>query len=77
MIEAQAISFTYPGATEPALNDLSLSVAAGEVYGLLGPSGAGKSTTQRILMGLQQGYSGSVHILGRPIAEGSLFDEVQ
>ena len=69
MIEARALSFTYPGAATPTLNDLNLSVASGEVYGLLGPSGAGKSTAQRILMGLQQGYFGSVHILGRPIAE--------
>ena len=35
-----------------ALNDLTLDVAEGEVFGFLGPNGAGKSTTLRLLLGL-------------------------
>ena len=67
MIRIENVHFTYPGAGSPALNGLSLEVARGEVYGLLGPSGAGKSTTQRILMGLLKGYTGTVDLFGQPI----------
>ena len=45
-----------------AVNDLSLTVAAGEIYGLLGPNGAGKTTTLRILAGLLPPTAGSARI---------------
>jgi fluoroquinolone transport system ATP-binding protein len=67
MIDVEDLRFTYPGAAAPTLGGLSFSIAKGEVYGLLGPSGAGKSTTQRILMGLLRGYSGSIRVFGEPI----------
>lgn len=67
MIGVSDLRFSYPGAGRPALDGVSFEVAAGEVYGLLGPSGAGKSTTQRILMGLLKGYSGTATVFGRPI----------
>jgi len=47
-----------------ALNQVSLSVAEGEVFGFLGPNGAGKTTTIRILLGLQQADGGSARIGG-------------
>ncbi|MBI4920779.1 MAG: ABC transporter ATP-binding protein [Devosia nanyangense] len=68
MIRVQDLRFTYKDAKTPTLDGLSFEIAVGEVYGLLGPSGAGKSTTQRILMGLQQGYTGKAAIFGRPVA---------
>jgi len=46
------------------LNELSLSVAAGEVHGFLGPNGAGKTTTLRILLGLLRSDGGSIRLLG-------------
>lgn len=46
-----------------ALDDLSLEVQPGEVFGLLGPNGAGKSTTMALLTGLQIPDSGSVRVL--------------
>lgn len=64
MIAVENLHFQYPGAGAPTLKGLSLSVADGEVYGLLGPSGAGKSTTQKILMGLLRGWSGRAEVLG-------------
>lgn len=64
-VEVRALSFTYAGALEPALRDVSFAVQRGEVFGFLGPSGAGKSTTQNILIGLLDGYTGSVDVLGR------------
>jgi fluoroquinolone transport system ATP-binding protein len=67
MIGVRDLGFTYPGAARPALDGVSFEIAPGEVYGLLGPSGAGKSTTQRILMGLLKGYSGTVTAFDRPL----------
>lgn len=47
-----------------ALDDLSLSVAPGEIYGFIGPNGAGKSTTIRLLLGMIRKQSGEVSVLG-------------
>ena len=49
--------------------DLSFEVLPGEIFGFLGPSGAGKSTTQKILIGLLRGFSGSVTVRGRPLTD--------
>ncbi|MDQ2918261.1 MAG: ABC transporter ATP-binding protein [Verrucomicrobiota bacterium] len=48
-----------------ALRDLSLNVAAGQVYGLLGPNGSGKSTTLKIILGLVSPTKGQAKIFGR------------
>ena len=47
-----------------AVEDLSLTVAPGEVFGFLGPNGAGKSTTVRLLLGLIRPTAGSAKIFG-------------
>ena len=47
-----------------AVNDLTLEVPCGSVYGLLGPNGAGKTTTLRLLLGLQRPTAGSAEVLG-------------
>ncbi|BCZ22377.1 ABC transporter ATP-binding protein [Mycobacterium senriense] len=47
-----------------AVEDLSLSVAPGEVFGFLGPNGAGKSTTIRLLLGLIRPTAGTAKIFG-------------
>jgi ABC-2 type transport system ATP-binding protein len=47
-----------------AVEDLSLTVHPGEVYGFLGPNGAGKTTTLRMLLGLIRPTSGTVRLLG-------------
>ena len=48
-----------------AVQDLSLEVAPGQVYGLLGPNGSGKSTTMKIVLGLISPSSGRTEIFGR------------
>ncbi|MBX3473974.1 MAG: ABC transporter ATP-binding protein [Planctomycetes bacterium] len=53
-----------------ALDGLSISVQAGEVYGLLGPNGSGKTTTFKIALGLIRPDTGSVTVLGN--SPGSL-----
>lgn len=50
--------------TRLALQDLSLDIPQGQIYGFAGPNGAGKSTTIKILVGLVQASSGSVSVFG-------------
>lgn len=69
MIDVKNLTFTYAKTHAPALHDLSFAVERGEIFGFLGPSGAGKSTTQKILIGLLQGYQGQVSVFGRPLAD--------
>ena len=47
-----------------AVDNVSLTMKTGEVFGLLGPNGSGKSTTMKMLLGLVQPDSGSVNVLG-------------
>ena len=47
-----------------AVNDVSLTVPQGAVYGFLGPNGSGKTTTIRLLLGLMNAHSGSITLLG-------------
>lgn len=51
-----------------AVDNLSLEIPRGQVFGLLGPNGCGKSTTLKIVLGLVQATSGSISILGSPSA---------
>jgi fluoroquinolone transport system ATP-binding protein len=67
VIHMQAFGYIYAGAKRPAVEELSFSVAPGEIFGFLGPSGAGKSTTQNVLIGLLSGYQGAITVLGRDL----------
>jgi ABC-2 type transport system ATP-binding protein len=51
-----------------AVDNVSLEVQAGEVYGLIGPNGSGKSTTMKVLLGLLRPTSGDCAIFGRDSA---------
>ncbi|MBA2341301.1 MAG: ABC transporter ATP-binding protein [Pyrinomonadaceae bacterium] len=55
-----------------ALNDLSLAVEQGEIFGFLGPNGAGKTTTIKLLMRLIYPTTGRARILGRDISDISM-----
>ncbi|HET6706217.1 ABC transporter ATP-binding protein [Amycolatopsis sp.] len=55
-----------------AVENLNLTVPAGEVYGFLGPNGAGKTTTLRMLLGLIRPTAGRVRLLGAEPGPGSL-----
>jgi fluoroquinolone transport system ATP-binding protein len=69
VIGVEGLTFTYPGGERPAVRDLTFEVTDGEVFGFLGPSGAGKSTTQNILIGLLEGWGGTVRVMGKPLQE--------
>lgn len=62
----------YGGSKTLAVDGLSLSINAGEVFGFLGSNGAGKSTTIRMIMNFLQPTSGSATILGRDSVRDSV-----
>lgn len=51
--------------TKPAVNELSLSVNRGEIFGFLGPNGAGKTTTIRVILDVLRPSNGSVRLFGQ------------
>lgn len=61
-IEINHLIKTYKGASAPAVNDISISIPQGSIFGLLGPNGAGKTTTISILCGLIKASSGEVTV---------------
>ena len=61
-IQVSGLSKSYDG--KKVIENLSFSVAAGEVYGLLGANGVGKSTTIECILGTKKADSGTVRILG-------------
>jgi ABC-2 type transport system ATP-binding protein len=70
MIEIRHLTKRYGAFT--AVDDISLTVSRGEIYGFLGPNGAGKTTTIRILAGLSLPTSGEVRIDGIDISSDGL-----
>jgi ABC-2 type transport system ATP-binding protein len=71
-IQTSNLTKKYAGETVTALDKLSITVAAGEVYGFLGANGAGKSTTIRTLLGFLAPTSGSAQICGLDIVRDSV-----
>lgn len=65
LIEAEGLRFSY--GREPVIDDVSLSVAAGDMLGVIGPNGSGKSTLLRLLSGVLQPAGGRIRINGRPL----------
>lgn len=63
------VSFTYPGASEPAVDDVSLTIPLGTSVGIVGSSGSGKSTLVDILLGLLAPQAGAVELDGQPLEE--------
>ena len=73
MLEMKNVVKTF--GTFKALDNLSLTVPKGAVYGLVGPNGAGKTTAIRHLAGVYRADSGSVTLDGQPIDENLLAKE--
>lgn len=61
-IRFEAVSFTYPGRDTSVINDVSLSISSGEIWGIVGQSGSGKSTLFHLLTNLYKPDSGSIFI---------------
>lgn len=65
MIKVSKLEFAYRQSLNKAIDGIDFTINDGEIFGFLGPSGAGKTTTQRIIIGLLCGYSGSVEVIGK------------
>ncbi|MDR7555036.1 MAG: ABC transporter ATP-binding protein [Armatimonadota bacterium] len=70
VIETQGLTKRYGAFT--AVDNLTLRVYAGEVFGLLGPNGSGKTTTILMLLGLTEPTSGTARVLGEDPARNPL-----
>lgn len=72
MIEVKNISKTYSGSGKKAVDNISLSLEDGKIYGLLGPNGAGKTTTLKMITGILQPDEGDISLEGFSIREEPL-----
>ena len=67
IIETRGLTKRY--GEQRSVEDLSLHVRPGRIYGLLGRNGAGKTTTMRMLLGLTRPSAGSIRIFGQPMPD--------
>jgi len=80
-IETQNLTKEYPHGflhlkRKTSLENLTMQVEDGEVFGFLGPNGAGKSTTIKLLMGIIFPTAGSAQILGKPVSDVSMHRDI-
>ncbi|NUS52204.1 MAG: ABC transporter ATP-binding protein [Nocardioidaceae bacterium] len=68
-LRVEHVTFTYPGASRPALDDVDLWLPAGSVVAVVGENGAGKSTLVKLLAQMYTPDSGRVLVDGRPLDE--------
>jgi cobalt/nickel transport system ATP-binding protein len=73
-VSVERLSFRYPGAADAALDDINLSLGAGERLAVLGPNGSGKTTLMLHLNGLLDTRHGAIHIGGTPVVDANLRD---
>ena len=71
-LAVEAVHLTKTFGSVRAVDDISVRVTAGEVYGVLGPNGAGKTTFLRMLFGLIRPDSGSLRVFGRSWEEDDI-----
>jgi iron complex transport system ATP-binding protein len=69
VFECRGLTFTYPGASGPAIEGLDLDVDGGRLTAILGPNGAGKSTLVRLLSGTAEPSAGETRFLGRRLSD--------
>jgi multiple sugar transport system ATP-binding protein len=67
-VQYDAATRLYPGTTNPAVKELDLTIADGELLVLVGPSGSGKSTALRMLAGLEPLDEGTIMIGGKDVS---------
>ncbi len=71
MSEVMLSNVTKTFGKHVAVNDLSLSVPKGSVYGFIGPNGSGKTPTLRMIMNILMPDRGDIYVFGRPLNSGS------
>ena len=70
VVELEAVTKAYE--SKVAVNELSLKVEAGQMFGLLGPNGAGKTSTIRMMMGITIPDSGRIRLFDKPFERKAL-----
>ncbi len=71
MLEIKNLTKTYKGG-KTAVNDLSLTVRAGDIYGFIGHNGAGKTTTIKAVVGIHDFDKGEIRVDGKDVRTQSL-----
>jgi len=66
------LTYTYPNAIKPALNDLNIVIPVGSSLGIVGSTGAGKTTFVDVILGLLRPELGAITIDGKPVGENIL-----
>jgi ATP-binding cassette, subfamily B, bacterial len=69
LLELDGVSFTYPGAERPAVEDVSFRVAPGQTVALVGASGSGKSTLVKLVLRFYDPTSGEIRLGGHPLPD--------
>ncbi|MBU2046810.1 MAG: ATP-binding cassette domain-containing protein, partial [Bacteroidetes bacterium] len=65
IIRVDQLNFSF--GNQQVLNNISLNVQRGNIYGFLGPNGSGKTTTIKLLLNLLQNSSANIHLFGKPL----------
>jgi len=73
-VEIEGITKTFGKVI--AVDDLTLGVPRGSIYGFIGPNGSGKTTTLRMIMNIFYPDSGSIHVFGEPVSGGACTDRI-
>ena len=72
LIEYDHVTFQYPGAKRPAVENVSLTISPGEIVALVGPNGAGKTTLLKLLTRLYDPTRGVIRVAGTDLQEWDL-----
>lgn len=70
LLEVEGASKTYPGASTPAIDGVSIRLPEGGSLGLVGGSGCGKTTLARAILGLHTLDAGRIHLAGQDVHDG-------
>ncbi len=71
-VRLEHVTFTYPGATRPAIHDLTITIHPGQLVALVGPSGAGKTTITALLARFADPQAGQILVDGTDLREITL-----
>lgn len=77
MLNIESLGYQWPGTTEPLINNLHLTISAGEWVALVGDNGAGKSTLLRLIAGLLKPTNGKIIWQGHNISTLKVTQRVQ
>ena len=72
-IEFRNVSFTYPGASEKALSDISFTIEKGQTFAIIGSTGSGKTTLMNLIPRFYDATEGAVFVDGRNVKDYNLW----